>query len=443
MQSGIHMIKRLAAIASLTGIGHVFSIFALKQIAANSSPEYFAQIGRADSLMFFLINTIAFGLQSSAIRKIATLENWQADYKLIQSARFVLSLFLMFGVIFGYRDITYLVFLLSPIFALSGDYALYAIGKPVVGSLISLIRVAFPYSITLLTTYFYQNLTFESFLFSLAATYLVTDLIIARILQAPFLVKPSIKHMKLYLNNIPLGIVTIALYFLGLGIILIVPYFYDAPIITVTFLGLKMYMIFKGVLRIIHQAFIKEMVSPVFCIQIDRISSQIGVAFLLMPVIFPAAFISTFIGDEFTEDVYFFMILGIAGFIYSLFSSVTTKALLQKIDLTYARVSISSALLTIALTIVLAYVQPSAVVIGISLLSGELAFCVLMLKALDNYNSLKNRSQEITPALIIVFIFILCRLLMQDMVYALVTALTLFAGYFALHNYKYYKQTIL
>lgn len=443
MQSDTHMIKRLAVIVSLTGIGHIFSIFSLKEIAANTAPEYFAQIGRADSLMFFLVNTIAFGLQASAIRKIATLENWQAEYKLFQSARLSLGLLMVAGVIFGFRDNTNMVFLLSPFLALSGDYALYAIGKPVIGSVIALIRVVFPYSIILIATYFYQNWVFEAFIFSLAAIYLITDLVIAGILQVPFYIKPSIRHMQLYLKNISLGIVTIALYFIGLGIILIVPYFYDASTIALTFLGLKMYMIFKGVLRIIHQAFIKEMISPAFCIQIDRISTQIGFAFLLMPVIFPEAFISVFIGNEFAKDQYFFMILGLAGFIYSLFSSVTTKALLLKIDATYAKVSISSALLTILLTIFLAQIKSSALLIAISLLCGELVFSVLMTRALGNYNTLKNRIQEITPALVIIFIFILCRLLMKDMAYALITALSLFTGYFALHNYKYYKQTAL
>lgn len=437
------MIKRLAVIASLTGIGHIFSLFALKQIAANTSPERFAQIGRADSLMFFLINTIAFGLQASAIRKIATLESWQEEYKLVQSARFALSMLLIFGAIIGYQDMINMVFILSPLLALSGDYALYAIGKPVVGSFIALIRVIFPYSILLILTTFYQNLAFEFFLFSLLAIYLITDIIIANILKVPFFITPSFKHIQLYLKNIPLGIVTIALYFIGLGIILIVPYFYDAPVIAVTFLGLKMYMIFKGVLRIIHQAFIKEMVSAEFCIQIDRISTQLGFAFLLMPLIFPRAFVATFIGDEFTKDHYFFITLGVAGFVYSLFSSVTTKALLQKMDVAYARISISSAILSIVLTVVLAFFKSSATLIAISLLCGELLFSVLMTNALGNYNTLKNRLQEIIPAVVIIFIFIFCRLLMKDMVYALVTALVLFTGYFALHNYKYYKQTIL
>jgi hypothetical protein len=291
------MIKRLAVIGSLTGIGHIFSIFALKQIAANTPAESFAQIGRADSLIFFLINTIAFGLQASAIRQIATKESWQAEYKQIQSARLTLSFLLLLGVVLSYRDTTNIVFLLSPVLALSGDYAVYALGTPVIGAIIAFVRVIFPYSVILITSFFYKEWVFESFLVSVAIIYLITDFIIARVLKVPFFIQPSFKQLQLYFNNVPLGMVTIALYFIGLGIVLIVPYFYDAPIIAVTFLGLKMYMVFKGVLRIIHQAFIKEMTDQAFCIEIDRISTQIGLAFFLMPLIFPQAFISTFIGE--------------------------------------------------------------------------------------------------------------------------------------------------
>lgn len=436
MQSALYMIKRLAVIAFLTGLGHLFSIFALKQIAANTNAGYFAQIGRADSLIFFLINTIAFGLQGSAIRQIATSENWQGAYKQMQSARFTFSLLLLSGVVLSYRDMTNVVFLLSPFLALSGDYALYALSKPVIGAIIALIRVVFPYSAILITTYFCKELVFESFLFSVAIIYLVTDFAIARILNVTFFVQPSFKQMLLYLENISLGIVTIALYFLGLGIVLIVPYFYTSPVVSVTFLGLKMYMIFKGVLRIIHQAFIKEMTNPAFCTQIDRISTQIGFVFFSMPVIFPQAFISTFIGEEYNKELYFFVILGGAGFVYSLFSSVTTNALLQQIDVAYARISISSALLTMLLAIILSYIKSSAAFIAISLFCGELVFSILMKRALGNYNNLKNRFREVAPALVIVSIFIFCRLLIKDNLLTLVIALTIFTGYFAWYNHK-------
>lgn len=438
------MIKRLALIGFFTGTGHLFSILLLKEIAGKMNPFLFSQIGKADSLLLFLINIIAFGLQSSAMRNIATSKDWQNEYKRIQSARLSLAIIMMAGTVAGLWDKANYIYLITPLLALSGDYALYATGKPVAGAAIALVRVVLPYFFTLIATAFFPFIAFEVFLLSVALTFLLTNYIIANILRSAVFVSPSIKNLHLYLQNLPLGIVTLSLYFLGLGITLIVVKLYDASTSNVVFLGLKVYMIFKGVLRIIHQAFIREMTSVAFCRLVDKISTQFGLVFFFLPLFFPDTFISLFIGKEFTSEKYFFILLGLSGFVYSLFASVTTKALLDKIDKTYAKISLLSAFISMISITVFSFIEPlkNSSFVAAGLLSGEILFSYLMLKALNKYNTLQMRISEVSPAIMILLVFSGVRLFAGDSKTAFAASTVLFALVFVWHNYQQLNRSI-
>src|SRR6185436_11384984 len=143
------MLKRIFTIALLTGAGQVFVIFALKYISQTSSPEQVKAIGQIDSLVLFIMNVIALGLQPSAMRNLALTEDWKREYSDTQSARLTLSIFITLFALLGFIDQYFLVFLIAPLLALSGDYALYGRGLPVKGAIISFARSAIPFLLIL------------------------------------------------------------------------------------------------------------------------------------------------------------------------------------------------------------------------------------------------------------------------------------------------------
>ena len=65
------MLKRLFLIALFTGAGQLFAILILKLVAQKGLSAQLAGLAHVDSLFFFIMNVIAFGLQSVAIRNIA------------------------------------------------------------------------------------------------------------------------------------------------------------------------------------------------------------------------------------------------------------------------------------------------------------------------------------------------------------------------------------
>lgn len=372
-----NMLKRIAIIAFFTGSGQLLSLFVLKYISRHSNLAQLKSIAEIDSLVFFIMNIIALGLQSAAMRNLAQSGNWREEYYDTQSARVTLGLLLMAGAALYFINPYYIIFLLSPVLAWSGDYALYGRGHPIAGSMIAFVRLALPFSAVLLAALYYPDLLGWVYAISLAVIYFVTNAYISYFLGTSYIFKPSFKKLRLYIHSLPLGIVALSLYFLGLGLILILPYFYNQDaIITVAFLGLKFYIIFKGVLRIIHQAFLKEMTSGAICLKVDQLSILAGGLLLASTLIFPGSFITLFFGKQYVDEKLFFMLLGADALIYSLFLSFATRAMLQKIDKQYTIITVIAAAITIVCVMVLSAFTQSVINIAVSLALGEITWAI-------------------------------------------------------------------
>src|SRR5690349_15966713 len=131
------MIKRVALIAILTGIGQLVSIFSIKFTYQRISTEQSTSFAQIDSLLFLLLNLVGLGLQSAAMRNIAVLKDWKTEYEQTQSARLLFSILLLLAAAAAIFKAEYIMFIVAPLLALSGDYALYAIGKPVMGAVVA------------------------------------------------------------------------------------------------------------------------------------------------------------------------------------------------------------------------------------------------------------------------------------------------------------------
>ena len=151
------MLKRVVVIGFLTGIGQLFSVIVIKWVAQKTNSATLAHLGNIDSMFQLLLNIIGLGLQLAAIRNIALNKEWQNEYKETQSARFTLSLCLIPIAAVGYFNPAYGIFLLAPLLALSGDYALYPLGHSVLASAYALVRLLIPYIAVLLAVVFLNS----------------------------------------------------------------------------------------------------------------------------------------------------------------------------------------------------------------------------------------------------------------------------------------------
>ena len=365
------MLRTIFIIGLFTGFGQLYSIFVIKLLTNIGSGEPSVAIAQLDSLFMFILNAVAFGLQSAAIRDLALSDDWKKEYAHIQSARISFSLLLIIAIVGAIFNQYYFVFLLAPVVAYSGEYALYARGFPVFGSIISCLRLTIPFTCVLVSAYMAPSYEGVVYVVSIFATYLLTNFLISRYLRVGYFFKPALTSLQLYVRSFPLGMATISLYMIGLGLVLVAPYFYRDETVSIAFAGLKFYVLYKGVLRIIHQAFVKDMLSEAVCFKVDQLSILLSLLFLASVIFFPKSFIHFFFGEAALPQQDYFLLLGIGAVIYSFFLSMSTSSLLQKKDIPYSLVSVIAAGSMIVCAIVLSFYRTSAIPLGVAICIGE------------------------------------------------------------------------
>lgn len=408
------MIRRISTIALLTGAGQLLSIFALKYISQHGTADELKAMGEADSLIQFMISLIGAGLQSVAMRNIALATDWRQEYLDTQSARVSFSVLLALMSVLAAIKGNYVLFLIAPLLALSGDYALYGLGHPVVGASVALLRVALPYSLIVIAAMHWPSAIVAVYAGAVAVVYAATNVFISWYLKVPYLILPRFPKLMLYLKSLPLGVVNLSIYFLGLGLLLIIPWFYNNHVVAVAFVGLKVYVIYKGVLRIVHQAFLKDMIRDSVQFQVDQLSILLGITFAGSALIFPASFISLLFGSKYSGDLLFFQLMAVAALIYSLFLSMSTNILLQRKDKKYAAISAGAVLATVIAAIALSWALPKAESLGISLCIGETFWMTGLLWVSGTTDILRKRTFFLLPNLAFLAIPVVCRIFFGD-----------------------------
>jgi hypothetical protein len=317
-------------------------------------------------------------MQTEAIRNISFNENWKKDLKEAQTARITVSFLLLLLCPLYFFDSYYIYFIIAPFLAFSNDYALYARGFPIVGSVVSFLRVVAPLFFSLLSIYFFPNYLLISYLSSTILMYLVTNIAISIYLKVDLLYLPALSSIKLYTKTIPLGIINLCFYFFGLGILLVAQLFFSQEELVISFLGLKFYIIYKGAIRVIQQSFVNRMKDEQVCLSIDKISIMMSLLFLGSTIIFPNTFISLFFGKQFIDHRIFFELIGISAMIFSIFSSATTRVLLERKDVHFMKIAIGSVCLSVVSLLVIIQFFRQVEAIAICLLVGELFFAMAM-----------------------------------------------------------------
>jgi hypothetical protein len=386
------MLKRLTLVALFTGSAQLATLLALKFLAGSMGSAELKALGEVDSLINLIINVIALGLLMSSVRNIAISEDWGKEIDHAQQARFTLGLLLMPLAAWGIHDHNYLVFLFAPIFALQADYALYGRSYPVLAAVISFIRVLVPYIGILLALWLYPRWNIAAFLLFSVLIYLMAGVFISRFFKRPYLPRPSFRSLHLYVKSLSLGIVSLSYYFIGLGLITFAVYFYhnDAAI-AIAYIGCKVYMIFKGVLRMINQSFIKEMSDHAVQLKVDQLAGLAGFLFFAGVFFFPNSFIRLLLNKTLDFDKHMLVILAGAGLISAIFTSYTTQAILEKKDRSYAVVAVTASLSAIGCCILFSFFSQSPTGVFAGIFMGELVSVAGLLKIAGYQHALQQR----------------------------------------------------
>lgn len=434
------MIKRLLIIGALTGAAHLTTIIVLKILTGSVGVSEIKTIGEIDSIFNLVINILAAGLLISTVREIVIAgDNWKQVYFESQQARLSLGLLLLIICLVGIYNQSYFLLAAAPIFALHGDYALYGRRLPVFASILTFLRVFIPSLTLLLFSQLWPEFVIHAFAISTMFMYIITGIIISNKLGVPYFIKPSIHSLHHYLKTVNGGVISFGYYFFGLGVIILGGFFFDEKVIAIAYIAAKLYVIYKGVLRILNQSFFNDLKDIDMCNKVDYLATLAGIILLIATFMFPVAFQELFIDKKLSPNPYWVALLGITGFIISPFTSFTSKAMLEKKDKSYAIITILGLLVSSIVCVTCYFLNTDETGLLISLVAGELTCVIGLIKISGSTDLIKKRFYFILRVLPLVLIPYGVKYFVGDTTITMIASLIVFGIIALITNMKSFK----
>jgi len=369
------MIRRIFVVGFYTGTAHLVSILAISYLLRNLGERTLGFIGLVDSTVLIVAGIVSFGIQLSVNRNVALQKNWRSNYHLGQSARFTASLLVVSFGIFSYLfnwDPTKMVYFIAPLIAFNGDYALYGSGKPIHAARLSFFRVLMPYSGLIIVTRYFETDYLSIYVTLIGLGILNSGFFAARINHVSYLFPVDKEFYKFYLKYYKVGLFQISSVLLITGILAVSKGFYTIEVIGLVYGLLKIFEVFKGGLRIIVQAFFKELQHEIVGLKIDKLGILIG-AFILIPtILYTETTLNLLFADAYDNKSGMLVLFGIAMFIASFKTSADIRVLLQKRDNVNLRSYLIALFATIIIVIIMSRSQYNLYGIPSGLIVGEL-----------------------------------------------------------------------
>jgi hypothetical protein len=424
------MLKRIIAVAAFTGTSHAISLITISYVLRNLGEEITGMMGLVDSTILVMAVVISFGIQLSVNRNVATQTTWRSNYRLAQSARIVVGLLIIgFGVI-SYllqKDITKYIYLAAPLIALNGDYALYGNGKPVHAAMLSFFRVAIPNMGILIASQFVGTNVIYVYMVLAGTGIFIAGMLAAYFNKVKYFFPPRSDFYKFYMKYYKVGLFQIAAVLMITGMLTVAKGFYPVAIIGLVYGGLKYFEVFKGGLRILVQAFFKELTIERVNMRIDKTGMIAGALVSIPFLIYPKTTLSIIYGDAYIGYEAIIIIFGAAMLVATLSTSAGTFALLKKYDNLNLFAYLTSLGLSILTMIVFSYTQQLELGIPLAILAGEVCLITILGTKLGGFKYFLDRFKFLLKLLPPILIAIGLKFVLINQLHALVISAAIFA----------------
>jgi hypothetical protein len=369
------MLKRLSIVAFNTGLSQLIALVAVGFATRSFDAKTIGQIGVIESSIILTTSIISFGLQLATNRNIVLNQNWMRYFEEGQKARITMSVMLFpIGLIYFLTgDLTYLLFFGSPVIALNGDYALYGRGLSEYASKVSFIRVLIPSIVLIFCSVIGTDSSVIAYSFGLFVGIYISGFLTSSKLKTPYLFSPKISSLNYYVDSTRIGIAAVSSTMMSSGVIFVSNYFYEIDKVGEAYLGIKLFMIYKGVRRIVIQTFFDKLNDPVEALKVDRINILIGVITSSAFIFFPRIVCNLFYGECSLELCELIVFIGFATLFSSMTSVADTKMLLKKMDQGYFITFFTSMIITMFVVIGISKTQYGSMGILWGIFTGEVA----------------------------------------------------------------------
>lgn len=441
------MVKRIAIVGGLTGAAHGITLVVISILSRYIPVDQLAGLGEVDALLMLVLVIVSFGLQLSTNRDIANTVDWKPYYERTQQARFTLSmLLLLIGLGLGvWSSSHYFLLCMAPLIGLNGDYALYGKGLPEKAAWVAFLRVLIPSLAAILLSIWARPYLIQGYVISVGLAYGLSGFLTAGFLEVSYFFRLSLKSLKHYLHTLNLGVSSLALFFVGVGILNVATYFYPDGSIGAAYVALKLYMIYKGVRRIIVQAFFNVLRQEIYSLKVDQLAMLSAGGALLIFGLFPGTSLPLLYDEQYIAYKALFQYAALAALFASVSTSLGTRLLLHKKDKAYTRNLLVAVGVTLLSMVLYSFIwQQAAKGITLSVATGELVLSILHISASEKWKKqLSERLKFSGSLLLLLGLPWLLRFLLGDSLWGLGASMGLFISLAAgLHLKKFRKGTL-
>ena len=368
------MLKRVFWVALYTGSAQVLSLIAVNQVLRNLGETTSGYMGIVDSYILIMATVVSFGIQLSVNRNVAITKGWKSNYQLAQSSRLAVGLILMLlGVIsLIYKwEVSKLVLIFAPFVALNGDYTLYGKGQPIIAARLSMIRVALPNLAIIISSRWLGPLSIYFYIIFAGIGLLNSGFWAARVNHTPYFFSPRKSFYKFYSKYAKVGVFQLSYAFMITGILAFAKNFYPIVVIGLVYGILKYFEVFKGVLRIIVQAFFRELKNENTNLKIDKAGMLIGVGAIVPTIIYPHVTLNVLYDQTYQGKENLLIFFGLAMLISSFKTSSDMRLLILKKDKVNLYTYLTAIIITFTIVALFSLTQWQIYGIGLGILVGE------------------------------------------------------------------------
>jgi len=387
-------------------------------------------MGLVDSTILVMATVASFGIQLSVNRNVATQKNWWGNYKLAQSARLVVGfLIVAYGTIsfLIQKDPTKFIYLAAPLIALNGDYALYGNGKPVHAAMLSFFRVAIPNLGILAASNFMGKEVIYLYIVLAGLGILIAGFLSSLFNKVHYIYTPRWDFHKVYIKYYKVGLFQLASVLMITGILTLAKGFYSVVTIGLVYGGLKYFEVFKGGLRILVQAFFKELSLEKVSLKIDKVGMMGGMLISIPFLVYPHTTLTTIYGDAYKGYEFIIIIFGVAMLTATLSTSAGTIALLKKLDNLNLKAYLISLFLAVLVMIIFSFLPSYMYGIPLGVLVGELSLLSILGYNLGGFRFYIDRIKFLLKLLPLIIICILIKWISPNELYALLGSIVFFS----------------
>lgn len=384
------MLKKIIYIFFLSILTQLFSVFSLSYIIKNGADNNFIEnIALLDSAFAIITTVLAFGILQIATRDIVGNENWKSIVKETQEDRSSFAIVLLIIGIVLYLitfNNLFLILTIAPLISSNVNYALYAQGYSIYATIASSIRILIP-SIALLLFGYYQNYSNFSYFIIFIISLLFSSQASIYFLKTTNNFKFKRDFYKKYIRKINIGITDLAIIFLEMGILFFAAFFYTDLAISNSYMILKIYVLIKGIQRLIFQIFYNELTNNEKVIFYNKIIFLVGFVFFIISFNYSHEFLYFVFSKNDEIIVTNFKILGFSLLIASILLASMARTLVLKKDKIYIQSYNYALISTIFCMILFSFTSYKSYGISLSLLMGEFVlFTSFFIKIRSDYN---------------------------------------------------------